>query len=128
MIEILLCQWLRATAAITAVVPANQIFAITLPKGELYPALKITRLNSTPEETFDGATGEETARIQIDYWAKDTDTIASIKKALAEYFDGLEESQAQVLNVSDLREQPSYEPKSKVFKQTLELTLSYKET
>ena len=124
MIELTLCLWLREFAGMLAVVP--NIYAMTLPKTEIYPTLKISRLNSEFDETFDGITGEETAIIQLDYWAKTTDEIEAIKKELVKFFNGLVANQNSVLNVHSLREQPSFEPKEKVFKQTLELTLSYK--
>jgi len=127
MIEITLCQWLRAFAAVIAVVPANNIFAVTLPKPLLYPSIKITRLISDIEKAFDGVTGEETANIQIDYWAKSPDDIKLIKTALIGFFNTLSDDKESVLSVSNLREQPSFEPKTEIFKQTLELTISTKE-
>ena len=127
MIEIALCQWLRAFSAVIAVVPANNIFAVTLPKTLLYPSLKISRITSEPEQTFDGVTGEEDAKIQLDYWAKSSEEIALIKSKLTKFINELTSAQDRVLTVHSLREQPSYEPKEHIFKQTLELTISTKE-
>ena len=100
---------------------------INLPNPNLYPALKVSRIHSTPDQTFDGFTGEETAKIQLDCWAQSTDEIIAIKKQLTLFFDALSDNQASVLTVHSLREQPSFEPTPDVFKQTLELTISTKE-
>lgn len=125
MIEITLVDWLRLYAPAKAI--TTNIFAITLPNPLLYPSIKVTRLKSDIGQTFSGVTGEETANIQIDCWAKTTDEIKSIKAALISFFNTLSVSQANILSAGNLREQPSYEPKQHIFKQTLELTLSYKE-
>lgn len=125
MIELTICLWLREATDLLAVVP--DIYAINLPKPNTYPALKVSRLNSKLGQTFGGLTGEETAIIQLDYWAQDPDEIKAIKKQLTTFFDTLSSTQDGVLSVHSLREQPSFEPKPEVFKQTLELTLSYKE-
>jgi hypothetical protein len=124
MIEIELVRWLRAFADLTAITP--HIYAITLPKSLLYPAVRVKRLNTELEQTFDGVTGEETANIQLDYWAKSTAEIKQIKTALISFFNELPSTKPNVLSVANLREQPSYEPMQDTFKQTLELTLSYK--
>ncbi|MFT6586087.1 MAG: hypothetical protein ACJAUY_000668 [Cognaticolwellia sp.] len=125
MIELILCQWLRDSAAVTAAVP--NIFAITLPKNLLYPSVRISTLNNDIEQTFGGVTGDELANIQIDYWAASTNEIAKIKKALVTFLNSLTDNEPSVYCISNLREQPSYEEKTHIFKQTLELTLSYKE-
>jgi len=124
MIELTVSEWLRQFAAMVAVVP--NIYAMTLPKTDIYPVLKVSRLNTELDQTFDGLSGEETAIIQVDYWAKTTDEIIAIKKQLTTFFNTLSVNQDKVLSVHNLREQPSFEPKENVFKQTLELTLSYK--
>lgn len=125
MIELTVCLWLKAFAGMLGVVP--NIFAINLPKVNLYPALKVSRLNNKFGQTFDGLTGEEIAIIQLDYWAESTDEIIAIKKELTKFFNTLAANQISVLSVHSLREQPSFEPNPDIFKQTLELTLSYKE-
>jgi hypothetical protein len=125
MIELTLCLWLREFAGMLAVVP--NIYAITLPKTKLYPALKISRINNNLDQTFYGLTGEETAIIQLDYWAISTDEIKAIKKKLIAFFDGLSVNKDSILTAHSLREQPSYEPTDHIFKQTLELTISYKD-
>ena len=125
MIELTLCLWLREFAGMLAVVP--NVFAITLPKANLYPALKISRINSELDQNFDGLTGEETATIQLDYWAESTDEIKAIKKELIKFFNTLSDNKSSVLSAHSLREQPSFEPNPAIYKQTLELTLSYKE-
>ncbi|HHZ71262.1 MAG TPA: hypothetical protein EYN67_19350 [Flavobacteriales bacterium] len=124
MIELTLCTWLRELPGVISVVP--NVFAISLPETELFPALRVSRISNTLGQTFDGLTGEETATIQIDYWAKQVDEIKAIKKVLITFFNELSSNQESILSVHNLREQPSYEPKSKAFKQTLELTISYK--
>lgn len=123
MIELTVCLWLRAFAGMLAVVP--NIYAITLPK-EVYPALRVSRLDSDFDETFDGLTGEETAILQLDYWAKSPEEITAIKTQLISFFNTLTTTQISVLSVANLRERPSFESKQSVFKQTLELTLSHK--
>ena len=125
MIELTLCGWLRNNLPLMAVVP--NIFAITLPEKQVHPAIKISRINSDIRQTFDGVNGEETATIQIDYWAEITQTIVEIKPLLIAFFNTLSANQNKIISVSNLREQPSYEPNQNIFKQTLELTLSYKE-
>tara|TARA_R110001583_G_scaffold21308_3_gene80874 strand:+ start:24654 stop:25031 length:378 start_codon:yes stop_codon:yes gene_type:complete len=125
MIELTLCLWLREFAGMLGVVP--NIFAINLPKTALYPALKVSTLNNGFSQTFDGLTGEQTAMIQLDYWAKSTDEIKAIKAKLVAFFDELAKSQSNILTAHDLREQPSFEPNQDIFKQTLELTISYKD-
>ena len=62
MIELTLCNFLRDTAPLVAVVP--NIFAITLPERLLYPSIKIWRINTDIEQTYDGVTGEEIATIR----------------------------------------------------------------
>jgi hypothetical protein len=124
MIEIELVKWLRAFADLTAVTP--HIYAITLPKSLLYPAVRVTRLNTDLQQTFDGVTGEETANIQLDYWSKTPGEITQIKTALISFFNALPSTKPNVLSVANLREQPSFEPMQDTFKQTLELTLTYK--
>lgn len=126
MIEITLANWLRAEASITNITP--HVYAITMSGGDLYPAIKVTRLISTPETTFDGLTGEESATIQVDYWATNPADLIAIKKALTTFFEVLKERKANVTGVFNLRERPNYEPDDNIFKQTLELTLDYKET
>lgn len=125
MIELTLCLWLREFAGMLGIVP--NIYAITLPSPQLYPALKVSRLNTKFGQTFDGLSSEETAIIQLDYWAQSTDEIKAIKKELIKFFNGLSANESSVLSVHSLREQPSFEPNPAIFKQTLELTLSYKE-
>jgi len=125
MIELTVSLWLRQLAAMVAVVP--NIYAMTLPKTDIYPVLKVSRLNTEFDQTFDGLSGEETAIIQVDYWANTTDEITAIKKELTTFFNTLSVNQDKVLSVHNLREQPSFEPKENVFKQTLELTIIYKE-
>ena len=125
MIELTLCGWLRNNLPLMAVVP--NIFAITLPEKQVHPAIKISRINSDIRQTFDGVNGEETATIQLDYWAESTQTIVKIKPLLIAFFNTLPDNQESILTVHSFREQPSYEPNQNIFKQTLELTLSYKE-
>lgn len=125
MIEITLCNWLRLHAPVKNIVP--NIYAITLPSSQLYPALKISRINANLESTYDGLTGEEEAIIQIDCWASSPDEIIQIKPLLAAFIDLLPTSQASILGVHSLREQPSYDPNENTFKQTLEFTISYKD-
>jgi hypothetical protein len=125
MIELTLCNWLRGTPDLMAV--TRNIFALALPKNPTYPAIKISRINSDIAQTFDGVTGEETATIQLDYWAESTQTIIELKPLLIAFFNTLSTNESEIISVGNLREQPSYEPNQNVFKQTLELTLSYKE-
>ena len=125
MIELTLCKWLRESPTVISVMP--NVFAITLPKADIFPALRVTRISNTFGKTFDGLTGEETASIQIDYWAKQADEIKATRKALITFFDQLSGNQENILSVNSLREQPSYEPTTKAYKQTLELTISYKD-
>jgi hypothetical protein len=124
MIELTLALWLREYPGMLSVSP--HIFAINLPAPNLYPAVKISRLFSKNGQTFDGLNDEEDAKIQIDYWADNPDTLKKIKKKITEFFNGLTNNQTSVLTVNSLREQPSYEPKDNIYKQTLELNLSYK--
>jgi hypothetical protein len=123
MIEIMLCEWLRLSAVKTV---APNIFAITLPESHLYPAIKVTTINADIDETFDGLTGEETALIQLEFWAKTPEILQLIKQALLAFFNELSDEQPRVLSIHSLREQPSYEPDSRIFKKTLDLTLNYK--
>jgi hypothetical protein len=124
MIEIQLVQWLRQFNDLKTLTP--HVYAMTLPKTLLYPAVRVSRLITDFEQTFDGVTGEETANIQVDYWAKTPEQITQVKTALISFFNALHSTQTRVLSVANLREQPSFEPKQNTFKQTLELTLSYK--
>lgn len=125
MIEILLCEWLRDHAPITNIVP--NIYAIALPSSQLYPSLRITCLNSHLESDYDGITGEEDAIIQIDYWAKSSELIGKIKPLMSTFVDQLPTNHACISGVHSLREQPSFEPKERTFKRTLEFTISYKD-
>jgi hypothetical protein len=124
MIEIQLVQWLRQFNDLKTL--TTHVYAMTLPKTLLYPAVRVSRLITDFEQTFDGVTGEETANIQIDYWAKTPEQIIQVKTAIISFFNALHSTQTSVLSVANLREQPSFEPKQNTFKQTLELTLSYK--
>jgi hypothetical protein len=124
MIEIQLVQWLQQFNDLKTLTP--HVYAMTLPKTLLYPAVRVSRLFTDLDQTFDGVTGEESATMQIDSWAKTPDEIKQIKTALISFFNALPSNQANILSVANFREQPSFEPKQNTFKQTLELTLNYK--
>jgi hypothetical protein len=125
MIEITLADWLRLFVPIKLI--TLNVFALAVPNPSIYPLIKISRLKSDIKQTFDGVTGEATGNIQVDYWAKNPEQIKAIKAALTTFFNDLSSDKENILSVSNLREQPSYEADQSLFKQTLELTLSYKE-
>jgi hypothetical protein len=65
-----ICLKLRATAAVTAVVPAAQIYQEQRPQGQAWPSITITSPDTEHGQDLSGSAGYGDFAVDVNIWAR----------------------------------------------------------
>lgn len=122
--------YLIADPAIAAVVGSDaataRVYPVQLPQGQTQPSIVYQRVTGQGDHHMQGASGLSRPRLQIDCWAQDADTAATLADLVKERIDGFrgelhygESSPSDVVAVQGVffdNEADDYDPAAELYR------------
>lgn len=81
-------EFLLGLSAISTLVDAERIYAVTVPQNERQDSIAIAEISGTGHHHMQGASAIGERRVQIDCWAQDPDRARTLANLVQDRIDG----------------------------------------